>query len=123
MPRLEHEPWCEDHDRSIGREESGQCFSAAFNFGPSPANPDILPDPIGSVGAFRSGQERLDVYVDFNTTSGGVMDVDALRAVREAVAESPADFLAALDRLIETLGTDVPSAHTVRVANRQPSVA
>lgn len=38
------------------------------------------------------------------------MDVNALRAVREAVAESPAEFLVALDGIIAALGDVVPEA-------------
>lgn len=111
MPRLEHEPWCETHEFGVG-DEVGMCWSVSIDFGPLDADCPLYgrddPSPFGCVSAQRLGGEPLGVYVDYRTVSGGEMDVNALRAVREAVAESPAEFLDALDRLIECLGDGVP---------------
>ena len=119
MPRVEHEPWCEDHadDEFGGGNGSGVCHTFTANFGPLDELPPGWKESCshrGGIGASRIGDRDPDVYVDYNTTSGGRMDVNALRAVREAVAESPGEFLEALDRLIATLGTDVPSAHSTK---------
>ena len=71
--------------------------------------------PRGGITAHRIGDLAPEVVIDYRAE--GAMDVNALRAVREAVAESPDEFLAALDRLIEALGPDVPAAGKIRQAS------
>lgn len=119
MPHVEHEPWCEDHsgDEYVGGNGSGMCVSFSANFGPlDELPPDWSMEPMsrGCVSAQRIGGLDPEVFIDYRAE--GAMDPNALRAVREAVAESPAEFLTALDRLIEALGTDVPAAHRVGAA-------
>lgn len=120
MPRVEHEPWCKDHagDEFVGGNGSGLCNTFTAEFGPldePPPNWSMDPMPRGGITAHRIGDLDAEVVIDYRAE--GAMDLNALRAVREAVAESPDEFLAALDRLIEELGTDVPAARKVRQAS------
>ena len=122
MPRVEHEPWCEVHseDEFVGGNGSGLCNSITAEFGPLdelPAEWSMDPSPRGGISAHRIGGLDAEVLIDYRAE--GAMDLNALRAVREAVAESPDEFLVALDRLIEALGTHVPTARAVGRASEK----
>lgn len=111
MPRLVHEQWCETH-----YEGEDVCATKMADFGPLVVSgPDGELMTVGGISAEKRGHEAIRVFFEYRTR-GGLMDTWALRAVREAVTESPTEFLAALDKLIEALGADVPAAREVRQA-------
>lgn len=103
MPRLEHDPWCTKH-----YDGENICSTKMHEFGPLiSAWPDGEPAAVGGISGERRGSEEIQIFIEYRSPSG-LMDVNALRSVREAVLESPAAFLAAMDELIAALGEDVP---------------
>lgn len=113
MPRIVHEPWCEEHDEDGVFDHAGQCSTGDFCFGPVLKVPGFPDGPIGSLNGFRIGTEDVRVFIDYRTSSFGHLDTTAVRAIREAVAEDPDALLRALNLLIEALGPDIPPAREV----------
>ena len=117
MPRIVHEPWCRIHESGVGQDGSGGCTTEALEFGPA-SESDLLPIRVGSVNGVRIGQKDPQVFIDYRTKWGGYMDLNALRAIREAVAESPDAFLMVLDALMAAMGNDVPPPMTYAVTGQ-----
>ena len=114
MPKttITHEPWCAEHNGpEVGLPQT--CCSKGVQFGP------LMPRRRDDIEIEIENDTRGSLYVQFAEAEPeavamlewaphfGQLDLQALRAVRHAIADDPKGFLYAIDKTLCAIDADV----------------